>query len=866
MKWCLPVLLGLVLLGGVYAAAEPVPADVQARFLRDRDVRRLLQTLERPGAQPPAPALALARLAAGREAAQLPEGPGPEGAEGLAPLVQALRARDLDEARRRAARVERGGGLAGGWLQALVRLRVGDDAGATGRLLAPPFMDWRRDAFLLALVGAALPDDDRRMLAAGGRAALERAAARKRTPAVVATARALAALDPEAGRRAHAFAIDALRRTGEAGQAVSLLAAAPSAGVAPTDPLLALQAALLAWERGDPARIPTLLAGRPPPGTQSVYLALRRAGRHPRLIETGAPVGHEPGARAHAVTAARLVTALGGTVSAAEVEAWCRKTGREVHHAGTLRAFLESRRYRVLSVAGDSAAADAMLAAGLPFVLLRLANGDDGYRDTPALVKAYDSATGLWLLDEPDVRLFDVVPHDIAAKSRLLCAVPQVRGNLLAPYASSRAATVGRLLESALDLADRGDDAAGLARLDAERGAGGIVDLYRALLLRRLGDRLPSADRWQRIRAAVERSRSVAPRLPFEERALGEALAAQGRADDALVAFDHVAYLEGDGVDLALARFAIDHARGDRSGARAALEAAVRVAPLDVRALYHRASIQVELDDPEGARVSLRRGLARRPSEVRFAVALSRLELAAGRPQKALDLLADIERRSRDLEGDPVLQLARRDAERALIEAAETVAELRPLARSRDATTRRRLAFELARRSGDADAVEPLLRTLLSDADADVRATTLRLYMRPWLRERIDADAVLARRVTALLQQDPEAGVRRAAADLLGRVRAPLSCRALSAVLGGAERDADAGVRGAAARALGGHALEACRGVLVDALEDPDLGVRKAAAQTLFELSGMTHGYEADDAPEKRAAAVEKWRAWLAEG
>ena len=67
---------------------------------------------------------------------------------------------------------DREGGRAAAWCQALVRLRRGDDAGAIGRLLAPPVFRWQEDAFGLALLGAALPPDDRRMLAAGGMAAL----------------------------------------------------------------------------------------------------------------------------------------------------------------------------------------------------------------------------------------------------------------------------------------------------------------------------------------------------------------------------------------------------------------------------------------------------------------------------------------------------------------------------------------------------------------------------------------------------------------------------------------------------------------------------------------------------------------------
>ncbi len=861
MRLLLPLLLLACLAGS--AAAADVPAEAQRAYLRDRDIARLLTRMEAADA-PPAALLNLARLAAGKPVRKTPDGVG--GVDGIPAALVALRAGRLEDARRIAGRIDPDGGLAGAWLEALLRLRRGDDAGAIGRLLAPPFIDWDRDAFPLALMGAALPDQDRWMLAAGARVALERAAARGRTRGVIATALGLAALEPEAGLRGFSFAIDALRRSGEPAEAARLLALGPRAGVSPMDPMLSLQAALLAWEQGEIARMPALLAGRPPPGAQAVYLPLRGAQRRTRTIPTGRPVGHVPGARGHAVVIARLATGLGRVTSAAEVERWCRQHKRPPQHAGTPRAWLEAHGFHVLSLAGDSAAGDAMLIAGLPFVAVRLAASELGYGDGPALVTAFDRRTGLWLLDEPDVRRPDIALRASAPKFRLLCAVPKGRRSLLTHFEGSAAARAGRLLEAALDEADRGALEAALARLGpAAPARGGVVDLYRAHLLHRsaLVKRAPAL--WKQLREALDRSRTVAPMLAFEARARGEALIVETRIDDALNDLDRAVLLEGQTAGIALTRFTAQRAKGARVASLAALETARRLAPLDVRILQYRASLLAADGETARARADLRRVLERRPDALGAAIALSAIEIESGDPQAALAVLEEAERRSRTLKRDPVLRAARRRAELAAIEAAKTVDDLRSSERSPDPAVRRSLAYALADRAAEGDAAEALLRKLLSDEVAEVRATTLRLYKRPWLRTSIETDAVLAREITRLLEKDPSGDVRQAAAALLGRVRSPLSCRALSAAVGGETRDMDAGVRRAAARALGGHAVEACRAVLIVALEDDDGGVRKAAIDTLFELTGAKHGFEPDDPAEKRKAAVDAWRAWLTE-
>ncbi len=53
---------------------------------------------------------------------------------------------------------------------------------------------------------------------------------------------------------------------------------------------------------------------------------------------------------------------------------------------------------------------------------------------------------------------------------------------------------------------------------------------------------------------------------------------------------------------------------------------------------------------------------------------------------------------------------------------------------------------------------------------------------------------------------------------------------------------------------------------MIDALENPDPLVRARAILVLKERTGGTMGYTADGRPEDRAAAVARWRAWLARG
>jgi hypothetical protein len=53
--------------------------------------------------------------------------------------------------------------------------------------------------------------------------------------------------------------------------------------------------------------------------------------------------------------------------------------------------------------------------------------------------------------------------------------------------------------------------------------------------------------------------------------------------------------------------------------------------------------------------------------------------------------------------------------------------------------------------------------------------------------------------------------------------------------------------------------------LLVDQLDDPDADVRMYAILSLRKLTGQTLGYRFYADPADRAAAVARWRAWLAD-
>ena len=140
-RWGCRVLLALLVLAPL-AAPGPAQADADAvrraeqRFLATRDTADLLETY-RANARHVAPnRMAFATWAAGASFERGGEGP-------LVAAVAALRRGELSPARRYVARAEaETPGVEATWLGALVRTRSDDDAGAKGRLMAPPLFHW----------------------------------------------------------------------------------------------------------------------------------------------------------------------------------------------------------------------------------------------------------------------------------------------------------------------------------------------------------------------------------------------------------------------------------------------------------------------------------------------------------------------------------------------------------------------------------------------------------------------------------------------------------------------------------------------------------------------------------------------------
>lgn len=848
---------------GRQAVAAPELPGIERAFLRSRDAGRLVDALETVSPALPPGLRALAAWAAGRSL-------GPEfdlgagAAADLARAVAALRRQDLAAARQ-ALKGRDPGGTPSTWMAALLHLRRGDDDGAMSRLLAPPLFAWQRDAFGLALLGAALPGDDRRVLAAGALRALERSAARGRVSAVESLTLALAALHPQPGRRAFVFALRTFRRGGHSAYAQRLLASAAGAGIARSDAIVALEVALTAWQAGDWKHVPGLLtAPRPPAGARAAYLALQHARRRSRVVALPPTRGHIRGVAKDARLIARLATALGRPTTPAEVQTWSQGHKTPLGYAQTARAFLSAHGFEVLTAVGDGAAGEALLAAGWPFLLYRILRTEAGYREVPVLVRGFDRRTGLWLLDEPDGRRVDVTPRADVAKARIVCAVPQDRSALLSALRETVAVRLGRKIESALDALDRGAFDRAAARLPAAGAATPAEQVYGAYIRLRAANETREHAWLAEARAGVERSRRTPPLLGIEAYVRGQALGVAGETDRAVGVFENVVRLEGPSATVAMARFAALDVAHDQAGALAAVTEAQRLAPLDSRILYYRAAVRGRAGDFEGARQDLRRALERQPDGLRIALALARLEVMAKRPEVALEVLRDTERRNPARKGDPALRLERRAAEFALLERAQTIEELRWARRSSEPETRRRLAFTLAQREGDGDAAEQLLRLLLADADPEVRASTLRVYLRPWLRARIEQESTLARRISNLLARDKEPEVRRAAASLLGRVSCKVGARALATSVAGEKADAEPLVRSAAARALETHDCRQGRVALVAALGDAALEVRRAAIDALFRLTATMRGYKPEDATERRAPAVGAWQAWLA--
>ncbi|GIW71388.1 MAG: hypothetical protein KatS3mg102_0930 [Planctomycetota bacterium] len=153
------------------------------------------------------------------------------------------------------------------------------------------------------------------------------------------------------------------------------------------------------------------------------------------------------------------------------------------------------------------------------------------------------------------------------------------------------------------------------------------------------------------------------------------------------------------------------------------------------------------------------------------------------------------------------------------------------------------------------------LEALEEEPSRETRLAVLRALERlPHLEEAI------ATLVRASLNAEEEGRVLEDLALLVAEREMPRTLAArLAADLAEATRSDSAARRRRAATALGKLRGVGAARSLVALLEDPDESVRDAAIESLYALTGgESFGYEPDAPPAERAAAVERWRAWLA--
>jgi hypothetical protein len=856
-------------------AAEEL-AEARHRFLSTRDVAALQAAFA--GSAPREPdAVTDARLVG---LASLPDAEvaatGGTGYAAVPDVVTALRRLDPTEAEGALTRVRQQARVfeLDGWLGALLAARRGRDADAeqTLRSLGASPAPAEEAAFRLALVGAALPEDDRLLLAGTAREALLAAATDGDLAAAEGIGRRLAGLDPGFGAEAIGLAAFAWTRAGRPERGATLFEGAESRWVTPDASALLAHAAW-AWRRGRRAEASRLVGDRDmPAGLAPIAQALVRGGGSPSSPVPDGPVHLPPDRRVPALVA-ELASDLGVATTPAEVDARAVALDRQSDELGFVKRFLEERGLAVRCSAGTDAGLAGALERGYAAFLLHLEAPRDGFEWTWRLVRARDAETGLWIAETANLGDPGLLAPNLPRESLMLLVAPAKDADGLDAVVSDAEKRLGTVLLDAISDADAGHLRAGANRIrSAYEGTPPYVAAVAAawLLYQRYVETQPNSPANQDRVAIAECRDLLQPLLgagglcAFVPYGYGTAtLLAPGTREpgkEAAAALDRARDLAPASAQVALAGSDAHIIAGDRDVAFRAIERARRLDPLDVRALFKRALMRDALGDTERARADLLRVFDRRPDWVRGAMALTLLELNAGLPREALAHLDRLVAAVPEVGQEEAVRHQRGRAEAMLLQRASSADEVEPLLASSLPQTRRLIAFALAR--WETNESEALMRRLLHDENEGVRGTALKVYMRPWLRARVEQDTALGRTIQDLLHTDESELVRGAAAGLLGLVEATWAGRELASALIGNRRDDSPYVRAEVANALTRHDGPLARKSLVAALDDPDADVRRAAIDALFRVAATYRGYDPDASAEARAEAVARWRAW----
>ena len=570
---------------------------------------------------------------------------------------------------------------------------------------------------------------------------------------------------------------------------------------------------------------------------------------------------------ADAFALARLLTTIGIAVRPEDVATRAAAQSTNSGDPAFVRRWLDSLEVARLETAGEPADVEAALAKGLPVLVYRPGRDGEKFTDRPVVVRGHDAITGLLIVDETDPRRLDLMPLSWIRKSRALIVAPRARAPELVAVARRSRARGGERSSSTpspLLFGPTPESAAAALRARAPEFAGDVtLDAYLGYATYAPAFLARDAARLAEAAAVLRRSSSNPPVTPLERLMRAEG-ALGGDVDVALVELTEAARTEGEAPWIELTRFVILESARRHAEALEALERARALDPLDVRTLYFRSGTRRLLGDGPGGRADLVRVLERRPDHVPAADDLASSYVDDGAPERALAVVKALVAADPDIASSRRVRQLRQRVEVRLVRKARSAADLLPLAASPEPDVRAEVAWTAS--SFETDDAEALLRAFLADADETVRRRAASAYQRPSLGDRAARDGVLLAVLVARLVADPAPAVREALARALARVRSATATNALSARVAGAQADPAVGVRATIADLLSSGDGDGVRRALVLALSDVEMVVRAAAIGSLRRLTGASHGFEPDDPPERRAAAIAEWNRRLAMG